>query len=203
MSRNVPRSLLGLVITVAGCLLAGSLVAGCLSLPSFHSSDQGAGDAIRLQAVNLNDITAPAPFDGPVQLSAAKNEWTSFTIELGPLPQVDSRHTFGLRLSNFNIPAGDAQITASNCAAYQILAMPVDVNRAGYVRHTGLSASDQSLPRALLPMAANSGIINLSSLRDSSRPHQSRRKTRQEADNPRCFGSMCTSPPRPRREITT
>jgi hypothetical protein len=45
--------------------------------------------------------------------------------------------------------------------------MPVDVNRAGYVRHTGLTGGQRKLPRALLPLKADEkGTIPIASLRD-------------------------------------
>jgi hypothetical protein len=145
------------------------VLGGCNSLPSFHGSDQPAGNGPRLQAVSLNDISAPAAFDGPVTLSAAKNEWTSFTMELSPLPQADGQHAFTLHLNDMNLSDGSGGISAGNCTAFQILAMPVDVNRAGYVRHTGLSASDRFLPRALLPIPMKDGVVSLAGLRDPSR----------------------------------
>ena len=60
-----------------------------------------------------------------------------------------------------------ATIPISSFSAYQILSMPVDMNRAGYVRHTGKVAIGRSLPRALVaqPMEAD-GIVNLATLRN-------------------------------------
>ncbi len=48
--------------------------------------------------------------------------------------------------------------------------MPVDVNRAGYIRHTGHSAANQYMPRALLPMARAGNDVNLGALRDPTHP---------------------------------
>ena len=48
--------------------------------------------------------------------------------------------------------------------------MPVDTNRAGYVRQTGLSSGTRLLPRALLPLPCENGIVDLSNLRDPSHP---------------------------------
>ncbi len=162
----MPRPFLGL----AQFLLIASL-AGCggSALPR---SDQGiGGDLVKLQPVNLNDISAPTPFDGPLPLAAAKNEWTSFTLQLAPLPTSDGNRTFSLRLNNLTrTDGGTGELAGSNCSAYQIVSMPVDVNRAGYVRHTGLSASDRLLPRALLPMPTSNGVVDLSTLRDPTRP---------------------------------
>ncbi|MFT3787975.1 MAG: hypothetical protein QM770_17695 [Tepidisphaeraceae bacterium] len=49
--------------------------------------------------------------------------------------------------------------------------MPADLNRAGYVRQLGSSSIDRgTLPRALLPLAATDRAVQLSSLRDATRP---------------------------------
>ena len=51
------------------------------------------------------------------------------------------------------------------------LRMPVDMNRAGFVRHTGLTVETRPMPRALLPAAISSeGVINLSALRNPDDP---------------------------------
>src|SRR5687767_4337359 len=39
-----------------------------------------------LQAIDLSDAVRPVPQDGPVQLNAARNEWISFVLEVGPRP---------------------------------------------------------------------------------------------------------------------
>jgi hypothetical protein len=163
MSRLVLRWLLALLSTGVACALSG-----CFSFTATHEADSATTDAPHLQAVSLNDISAPAAFNEPVALSAAKNEWTSFTLQLGAVPQQDPQHVFTLRMNT--LVNGHSRIASDNCSAFQILSMPVDVNRAGYVRHTGLSASDRLLPRALLPMALIHGMVDLSSLRDPSRP---------------------------------
>jgi hypothetical protein len=51
-------------------------------------------------------------------------------------------------------------------SAAQILPMPVDVNRAGFVRTPGWGASSRMLPRALLPVTMDKGVVNLASVRD-------------------------------------
>ena len=61
-------------------------------------------------------------------------------------------------------------LAASSLSAFQILTMPVDTNQAGYVRHTGLAAGVQSLPRALLPVAMGEAGIDLQKLRDPAHP---------------------------------
>jgi hypothetical protein len=55
-----------------------TMLAGCNSTPT--------GSA-RIRGVNLNQISAPAPHDEPIVLSAAKNEWTNFTVQVDSLPR--------------------------------------------------------------------------------------------------------------------
>ncbi|MCS7032821.1 MAG: hypothetical protein NZ561_02375, partial [Phycisphaerae bacterium] len=85
------------------------------------------------------------------------------------MPPSSDRRAFSLRIRP---PARDEQISLDpdRFRVYQILPMPVDVNRAGYVRHTGLSGDRTTMPRALLPVTADRGIINLSSLRNPADP---------------------------------
>ena len=75
--------------------------------------------------------------------------------------------------------------------------MPVDVNRAGFVRHTGLAAASRPLPRALLPMAMDNGVVNLAAVRDPADPTNPASRAGERAATSRCSsGSTCTSRPR-------
>jgi hypothetical protein len=122
---------------------------------------------ISLTAVDLSDAVHPIPKAGPVELATAKNEWTSFVLQVGPrMPGV----AYSLRLTQLHrAPETNATGTIAT-EVYQVLSMPVDVNRAGYVRYTGQDASRGELPRAMLPMQLNNRIVDLAKLRDASRP---------------------------------
>ncbi len=159
MRQFVPLLLLGLIVIVlAGCADVG----GARSSPGITTA--------KLQTVNLNNPVSPAIIDEPVTLAAAKNEWTSFQVQVNGLTAPDPNTAFTLRLQTLNHQASKATIASGNYSAYQILAMPVDVNRAGYVRQTGLLAATRLLPRALLPIPVNEGRINLASARDPNNP---------------------------------
>jgi hypothetical protein len=43
--------------------------------------------AAKLQAVNFDDALRPIASDEPIALAAAKNEWTSFAIQIAGLPK--------------------------------------------------------------------------------------------------------------------
>ncbi len=178
----VPASLLFLVIAL--------VTGGCAPPPEPTADDgngavnggarQAAGDgprrgatargSLRVQGVNLNDLVSPAAFDEPIAVTSAKNEWTSFTVKVTGLPPASGKRVHQLRLGALNHKDFNETVGAENFRAYQILSLPIDVNRAGYVRHTGLPASSRVLPRALLPMPVNDGKINLSAARDPRNP---------------------------------
>src|SRR5207302_239216 len=98
----------------------------------------------------------------------AKNEWTSFSVQVSGLPALSAKKTVSLRVRNLSAASGS--IDAQNLSAYQILPMPIDVNRAGFVRHTGLGVSRTMLPRALLPMPMNNGTLDIAASRDPGQP---------------------------------
>lgn len=126
-------------------------------------------DGPRVRALNLNVPTAPLSQETYIGLDAAKNEVVSFAVQVSQLPAADAKAAFTLRLSRL-AGAGGATIDAGGYQAYQILPMPIDVKRAGFVRHTGLPGDRTSLPRALLPMALADGAVNLAVARDPARP---------------------------------
>ena len=95
-------------------------------------------DGPRVRPVNLNVPAAPTTSETQIGLAVAKNETASFAIQLSQLPKSSGRRAFTLRLTAPTRAGGGAEINPSNIVAYQILSMPIDVNRAGFVRHTGL-----------------------------------------------------------------
>ena len=148
-----------LLLILCGLFLTG---AGCTppSGPTTHAVVSGPP---LIQTINLSD-SDPAPNGAPVTLAAAQNEWTSFTVQLSNLPSGD-RHW--LRIHPLQWSGGNSTIPLSSLSAAQIVPMPIDLNRAGYVRHTGLSTARRDLPRALLPCAmAPDGTLHLDQIRD-------------------------------------
>ena len=117
-----------------------------------------------LIAVDLSNPSDPIPSDAPIQLAAAKNEWTNFVLELRNLPPSAATNHWTVAIQS---PAG---IDVADFSVYQILSMPVDTNRAGYVRQTGLPIGAARLPRALLPLSSKNGAIDIASLRDPNKP---------------------------------
>lgn len=122
------------------------------------------------QATREQVPVGPSTRPGTIELAGARNEWISFTVQLAALPKSTDQLKFSLRLQPLQYQGENRTIPATVFAAYQVLPMPVDVNRAGWVRQTGQFVSDRRLPRALLPLALDNGLLNLSALRDPSRP---------------------------------
>ena len=159
------------------------LLTGC---PPVNSG--GRGGAVeqdtrpKVRSLNFDDPILPVAVETPVSLTSAKNETVGFAIQVSQLPKTTEKTAAVLRLQPLRLGAGatrDDRIEAQQYTAYQLLPMPVDLNRAGFVRHTGREpASDhrlpRSLPRALLPVVVDNGQINLSALRDPHDPRNPR-----------------------------
>lgn len=133
----------------------------------------------------MNDPVRPVAHDEPIILNAAKNEWASFAVQISGMPPSSGKKIWSMRLKNLQLEGAEGSIAGENYSAYQILPMPIDVNRAGYVRHTGLDVSRRDLPRALLPMPMDKGgSINLAALRDPARPADSQARADGENADP-------------------
>lgn len=132
--------------------------------------------------VNANGTLAPRIIQGvvisgepmlddhPLAMSAALNETASTVLQLSNLPKSSGKSVLTLRIQPLQLQSENAQIDPGLIKAYQILSMPVDANRAGFVRHTGLGGSSRTMPRALLPVPMDSGKLNVTGLRDPSEP---------------------------------
>jgi len=118
-----------------------------------------------MRPLDITDTLKPIITQNIVGLSAARNEWISFAIEI--------RNASGaLRINAFQ-SATHQRIEASSLSMFQVLPMPVEANTAAYVRYTGLPTSDQPMPRALLPIASPGGVVDLAGLRDPMHPFDS------------------------------
>jgi hypothetical protein len=127
-------------------------------------------NALNLQAVDINDPVRPSPLDGPLELAAARNEWTSFALQISNLPKPDGKTAIILRLQPLCFAATNQTIGPANISVYQILPMPVNTDKAGYVRQTGLATGAKQLPRALVPVPMDGTAVNISALRDPAHP---------------------------------
>jgi len=118
-----------------------ALLTGLLGCPrAGETADRSRGidtSAPLVRSVNLNDPVRPIPQEGAITIAAAKNEWTSFAIQLDRLPRPNAKRPHSLRLRSLR--KDNESIPVDQYNTFQVIELPVDVNRAGYVRHTGLS----------------------------------------------------------------
>src|SRR4051812_5000391 len=112
-----------LALSVFLLLVALSAFPGCgsvklpeVKLPSLPLI--GGGDSkpsitgAQVKGVNLNNPVAPVTSDLPIALNAAKNEWTSFAVQVSGLPQLKgSKKKVSLKLANL---AGAGEIAPDN-----------------------------------------------------------------------------------------
>lgn len=146
--------------------LAALAAAGCGN-PAKQQSKLDPSPAT-MQAVSLNDPAQPRPLTDGVDLAGARNEWTSFTLQISDLPQADG---YWVRIHEPEFQTANEQIALNAFEASQILPMPIDLDRAGFVRQTGRTTAGRELPRALLSVGLDSqGELNLEDLRDPHRP---------------------------------
>ncbi|MDB5323516.1 MAG: hypothetical protein JWN40_5147 [Phycisphaerales bacterium] len=160
MQRSIQLS----AIVIAYALIIG----GCGAKPGASKGVGSASAARIIQGVTINEPLILS--DPPLPMTAARNETASTVLQLSNLPKPKEKSVLTLRVQPLQLASGNAQIEVGQIKAYQILPMPVDANRAGYVRQTGLKASARTMPRALLPVPMEGGKINVTALRDPSEP---------------------------------
>jgi hypothetical protein len=176
MRRSIPL----LAVAVVYALLAHL---GCAPAQSANSGGTpGPAAPKMIQVLNANiERALESP---PAPINAARNETASTVLQLAHLPKPSDKSVLTLRILPLELEAekgkgkeqekdkdkDKARIDVAQIRAYQVLAMPVDANRAGYVRHTGQQAASRTLPRALLPVPLDNDKINVTALRDPSEP---------------------------------
>lgn len=122
--------------------------------------------ADHLGVLSAIDLRGPELVDrkGVVKVTACRGEWVSVLL------RIDSASAGGATSLTLPDWANGPDASHAKIDAFQVLPVPLDINRAGYLRQTGQPASAQALPRALLPVAVANGRIDLSQLRDPRTP---------------------------------
>jgi hypothetical protein len=135
------------------------------TLAACHSNQSGGNgssiSAASLEPIDIDNALLPTDEKG-LAVSGARNEWISFAVRIAHVAR-------GAGAPNLHLSVTPA-ISPENFAAYQALPMAVNTNSAGYVRQTGMSAGTRQLPRALLPLACEDAVVDLSTLRDAAHP---------------------------------
>lgn len=153
-------------------LILPFLATGCATPPAAGPGGQGAGSAPQAP-----DLTPVGPIsasrfeagrlvaiEGPVALAGARNETLGFAVRLqraGLDPASSLRLTDLTRIGT----AGPA-LASSAAEIGQILPLPVDFNRAGFVRQSGTATAARDVPRAIVPLPGSP--IAFASLRPES-----------------------------------
>jgi hypothetical protein len=177
--------ILGTILSLA----AGAALVGCGAAndPAGGRGARGGAEipGPKLAALDLDNPLDPVAGEGPIALAGARNEWIGFAVEISELPAPMRDFTYRLRVRAPRSSDGKSSVELSNFSADQILPMPVDTNRAGFVRHTGLTLLSPGArpasaavgaprvpraPRALLPLPMENGAVDLSSARDPADP---------------------------------
>ena len=140
-----------LQIRAIAAVMACSLCLFCAGCPRQDSGSAGL-NAHLLRKIDISSPSRIEASDDAVNLGAARNEWTDFVV------QADSPAGTAVRLSAFKINGTLGNVDVS---AYQVLSVPVDLNNAEYVRHSGDDGETRSIPRALLPLTIHDGIVDL------------------------------------------
>ncbi len=156
------------------------LIAGCggiVGSPADSSASAGAANARDSRTIAADNLGA-GPLSvgrlesgqlslkpGPIILAGSRNETLGFAVVLSNA-KLDRRCT--LRLAPLTALADpNTSIPLAAFELGQIMNLPVDLNRAGYIRQSGSSdARVESLPRAILPIAAPTASIALEKLRN-------------------------------------
>jgi hypothetical protein len=146
-------------------LILALAVTGCPDAPPKALTPIAVTTTSLLQVVDLSDPIRPTADSQPIRLHAARNEWTSFALQVSG---VFSNHPMSVRIDTPHSASG-ATIAADNVETYQILPMPVQV-KPGYVRHTGVNSGNRNMPRGLLPTPMTAERINLAECRDPTQP---------------------------------
>lgn len=136
--------------------------AGCLAVPD----PEGGADrrAVGAGPLSLGRLESGQLVQSPgvINLAGARNETLGFAVILSdPHPQGT------LRLSPLTA-VNDPGITlpSASFALGQVMSLPVDLNRAGYIRQSGnIEATVESLPRAILPLDTPNATIDTQTLR--------------------------------------
>jgi hypothetical protein len=115
------------------------------------------------------DATVVRSIEGPLTLAGAGNE------TLGTLVRLDGAAIGDANFARIRFTALTHELDGVTLAAQpewsQLMFVPADLNRAGFVRQLGTTGIERGdLPRALLPLTPRDGAIELSSLRDPLRP---------------------------------
>src|SRR5262245_36856182 len=89
------------------CALIAALLSGCPAPPPPKPPATTFSNAPRIQTIDLDDAIRSVATDNSIVIAAAKNEWTSFVIQVSQLPRETSCL---LRIQSLRIKGSNASI---------------------------------------------------------------------------------------------
>jgi hypothetical protein len=120
--------------------------------------------------VRFIDPVRPIGVNPPILLAAARNETVHFAIQINNPPRNASRKGYALQITPIRQSAGSGTIPLASTTVAQVVPLPIDVNRAGFVRYSGLNTGESMLPRAMVPLEMTNGTLELAQLRKAGGP---------------------------------
>jgi hypothetical protein len=151
-------------------LMVAGLMTGCPKPPpsSIHAVSLGSAIA----QIDQSSPTQPVPSFGPIKISSARNAYTSFIVRLDCRQMPPHPMLWMVPFQMQGKKPVELEVTA-----YQMLSAPVDLDDAAYVRQTGQSGNQMSVPRVLLPLPMTGDRrfghqIDLAAAHDPARPTQ-------------------------------
>lgn len=115
--------------------------------------------------------TASPTLSDRSEIALARSETGHILTSISGLPAPTDDRLYQLRIGELALAGGGGSVIRGDAArVFQVLDMPLDLYRAGYIRHSGRSSASASLPRALLPVESPNGLVTINRLRDPARP---------------------------------
>ena len=102
----------------------------------------------------------PKTAAGPVVVSGARNEWTSFCFQVDGLTASEYAKPAELRMGSLSTIAG-ATIGVSNISGNWVMPVAINTQQASLVRQAGPAALRSNWPAALVPIPMVNGVARL------------------------------------------
>ena len=114
----------------AAVVAAGLLLSACAAPAQPGSKGQLPGRP-RVQGAEFHDPLSAVVHDQPISFSVAKNETIGFALHVSEVLEDSDRRIQTLRITTPTLNSTSESIEPGNFTAWQVLPMPIDVNRAG------------------------------------------------------------------------
>jgi hypothetical protein len=142
--------LLNLPVFAVALALGLAVLAGC----------QDQAPPLQMVVSDLDRPENPITAAGPITISAARNEWTNFCLQIDGLAASSVDKPVKLRLAALT-PAAGGPIPMSNLSAYWVVPVAIATAQASLVRQSGPTIAPSNWPAALVPIPLSDGFAEL------------------------------------------